>query len=60
MRESNFSKNELLYLFQRDKMKEKYNINYIYQIKHTIKKKLERMVQDIELAKKAEFKIPNA
>lgn len=35
-------------------MKEKYSPNYIYQIKHTIRKKVSWMIEDVELAMKSD------
>lgn len=50
MKKSNFSKNEYEYLTNSKKIELQYKMNYIYQIRHMIQKKLQWMVEDINLA----------
>jgi len=50
MKESIFSDNEVKYLSAKDDMEEEYNKNYIYQLRHSIKKKIAYFVyNDLDL-----------
>lgn len=49
MKESNFSKNESEYLKNKENIEKKYPMNYIYQIRHSISKKVSWIPNDIKM-----------
>lgn len=49
MRKISFSKNELDYLKNTEAVEHKYEKNYIYQIRHSIKQKIIRIANDLEV-----------
>ena len=44
MQDSIFSKNELIFMKNRNELKKEHSKNYLYQIKHSIRKKLSNFV----------------
>lgn len=50
MKDTIFSKNEIEYLKQKDSFENQYSKNYIYQIRHSLKKKLSNFIlNDLKL-----------